>query len=54
MSKTEQQYVKDISTWSKQWDLICKELKEYGEITPKFEDVLLETKSSFGKVVKQA
>lgn len=54
MSGIEQQYAKDISTWDKQWNLICEELKKHKEITPKFEDILLETKSSFGKVVQQA
>jgi len=49
-----EQYIKDIATWDKQWNIICEELKEYGEHTPQFEQIFLETKSSFGKVIQQA
>ena len=47
-----EQYAKNIVTWGEQWDIICSELRKYGEKTPEFETVLVETKSSFGKVIQ--
>lgn len=48
-----QQYAKNITVWDKQWELICDEMKKYGETTPNFEDIVLETESSVAKVIQQ-
>lgn len=48
-----QQYAKNITVWDKQWELICDEMKKYGETTPHFEDIVSETESSVAKVIQQ-
>lgn len=48
-----QQYAKNITVWNKQWELICDEMKKYGETTPHFEDIISETESSVAKVIQQ-
>ena len=47
-------YAKVVSTWDRQWSAICEELKNYDTTTPKFEDILSKTESSFGKVIQTA
>ena len=45
-------YAKVVSTWDRQWSAICEELKNYDTTTPKFEDILSKTESSFGSVLQ--
>jgi len=45
--------IRGINTWNSQWNAFCEELVKYGENTPLFEDVVAETKTSFGHVIQQ-
>lgn len=47
------QYLGHLALWSGQWETICSELREYKDSTPKFEDIIKNTNSSFGHVIQQ-
>lgn len=52
-SDNSENLIRAVDTWSSQWDDFCQELVYYGEETPPFENVIENTKTSFGHVIQQ-